>query len=200
MSQFDDAARTWDQNSIHTERSEAIAKALRENITLNKKMNALEYGAGTGILSFLLHNQVQEITMMDSSQEMVNVMQEKVTNAGATNLKPVIFDLEHEDFPSTFDFIFSQMVMHHVKDVETMLEKFYKLLNPGGYLAIADLYTEDGSFHGPEADVHKGFDPEKLSDTLRSLTLTNIRHETCFEMTRDSVKKYPLFLLLAQKR
>jgi 2-polyprenyl-3-methyl-5-hydroxy-6-metoxy-1,4-benzoquinol methylase len=199
MNQFDDAARTWDQNSIHTERSQAIANVLQKNITLNKNMKVLEYGAGTGILSFLLHDKVQEITMMDSSQEMVNVMNEKVSQTGATNLKPLMFDLEHQDFLATFDLIFNQMVMHHVKDVDRMLQKFHKLLNPEGYLVIADLYTEDGSFHGPEADVHKGFDPYKLSETLQSLGLTNIKHETCFEILRESSKKYPVFLLMAQK-
>jgi ubiquinone/menaquinone biosynthesis C-methylase UbiE len=199
MSQFDDAARTWDQNSIHTERSQAIFSALLKIVPLNKNMKALEYGAGTGILSFLLQEHISEITMIDSSQEMVNVMREKVDKTGAKNLKPLYFDLEHENLATSFDFIYNQMVMHHVRDVNAMLGKFCKLLNPGGYLAIADLYTEDGSFHGLEADVHKGFDPEKLEETLRSFGLKNVRHETCFEMPRDSGKKYPVFLLVGHK-
>ncbi len=33
-----------------------------------------------------------------------------------------------------------------------ILEKFHDLLNPSGYLAIADLYPEDGSFHGLSFD------------------------------------------------
>ena len=50
------------------------------------------------------------------------------------------------------------MVLHHVTDIENIIRKFHNLLNPDGHLAIADLYTEDGSFHGKEFTGHKGFD------------------------------------------
>jgi tRNA (cmo5U34)-methyltransferase len=120
-------------------------------------------GAGTGILSFLLRDKLSEITMMDSSGEMVNVMKEKVAVSGFKSLKPVLFDLEHQDFKAhKFDIIFNQMVLHHVNDVKAILKKFYSLLSPGGFLAIADLYSEDGSFHGIEANVHCGFDVKAL--------------------------------------
>ena len=59
----------------------------------------------------------------------------------------------------SFDLIYTLMVLHHVGDVETIIRKFRGLLNPGGYLAIADLYSEDGSFHGEGFSGHMGFDP-----------------------------------------
>jgi ubiquinone/menaquinone biosynthesis C-methylase UbiE len=49
-------------------------------------MKALEYGAGTGILSFLLSESFSEITLMDNSQEMVNVMHEKVISGKLKSL------------------------------------------------------------------------------------------------------------------
>ena len=59
------------------------------------------------------------------------------------------------------------MVLHHVNDIEKIIGKFYRLLNPGGYLAIADLYEEDGSFHGDGFTGHKGFNMDSLSGILR---------------------------------
>jgi len=36
------------------------------------------------------------------------------------------------------------------------------MLSKGGYLAIADLYKEDGSFHGEKKVPHNGFDMESF--------------------------------------
>jgi ubiquinone/menaquinone biosynthesis C-methylase UbiE len=92
------------------------------------------------------------------------------------------------------------MVLHHVTDYKSMLKTFYKMLNSGGYLAIADLYPEDGSFHGFEVtDVHHGFDTKELEELLVSFGFSNIAHRTCFEVVRASGTKYPVFLLVAQK-
>jgi tRNA (cmo5U34)-methyltransferase len=199
MSDFDARAREWDKDKMHMERSVAIASELKNMIPAGNEMKALEYGAGTGILSFLLKDRFAEITLMDSSNEMIKVCQEKAEFYQTQHIKPIWFDLEHKDYDEKFDIIFNQMVMHHVNDVESMLKKFHALLNPGGYLAIADLYTEDGSFHGPDAKVHLGFEPANMAKTLESIGFKNVNFKTCFVLKRDSGKEYPIFLLVAQK-
>jgi len=162
-------------------------------------MKALEYGAGTGILSFLLKERFSEITLMDSSQEMIKVCEEKAEYFGTNHIKPVWFDFEHNDYHQKFDIIYNQMVLHHVGEIETMLKNFYSHLNPGGYLAIADLFPEDGSFHGIDVKVHLGFEPEKLKEMLTAIGFKNIGYKTCFELKRESGRVYPVFLLVAQK-
>jgi Methylase involved in ubiquinone/menaquinone biosynthesis len=200
MSEFDSRAREWDNNPVHWERSEAIAKAFLTSVPVTSEMKAMEYGAGTGILSFLLSDRFAGITLMDNSNEMVQVMHEKVKAAKFKHFNPLFFDLEHHDFhEGKFDCIYSQMVMHHVNDVNTILRKFYGLLNPGGYLAVADLFTEDGSFHGPDAKVHKGFDPDELSNTLKSIGFETAKYETCYAVKRPDGREYPIFLLVARK-
>jgi tRNA (cmo5U34)-methyltransferase len=201
---FDKVARDWDKNLIHVKRTEAIAKILLDVIEINNKMKALEYGAGTGLLSFALKDHFAEITLMDSSAEMINTTAEKIKASGATHLYPLLFDLEKEDYNlKTFDIIFSQMVMHHVADIEKMITKFAMLLNSKGKLVIADLYKEDGSFHEMEFHGHLGFDPEQLGETLKKNGFTNINHQQCFVIERlledEKIKKYPVFLMTAEK-
>jgi ubiquinone/menaquinone biosynthesis C-methylase UbiE len=181
------------------DRSVAIATELENMIPINPFMKALEYGAGTGILSFLLKDRFSGITLMDSSQEMIKVCAEKTEYFKTNHILPIWFDLEHKDYDDRFDIIYNQMVLHHVNDYEAIIYTFYSMLNPGGYLAIADLYTEDGSFHGHNVKVHLGFDPEKLTEILRIAGFKNIEHKTCFEVKRESGVKYPVFLLVAQK-
>lgn len=203
MSSFDNAAATWDENPVHLERSQAIAEKMRGLLPLHTKMQALEYGAGTGILSFLLSDRLGHVTMMDSSAGMVKVMEEKVAKRNSTNLTPLFYNLEEEVYDQTFDLVFNQMVLHHIKDVPGIFSTFFKLLNPGGILAIADLYPEDGSFHGEGIDVHFGFDPEKLGATLKETGFHSIRFEQCYAVVRKAPdgtsRSYPVFLLTAAK-
>jgi tRNA (cmo5U34)-methyltransferase len=88
-------------------------------IPINQGMKALEYGAGTGLLSFLLTDKFSEITLMDNSEKMVKVMHDKVAASPLSNLKPLFWDLVRNDYDSSkFDCIFSQMVLHHVPGTE----------------------------------------------------------------------------------
>ncbi len=203
MSQFDASAREWDNNPIHWERSEAIANAMINALPLHQGMVALEFGAGTGILGFLLEERFSEIVLMDSSGEMVKVMQEKAEKAGLKHLKPLFFDLEKENFTGqTFDCIFTQMAMHHVGDIELMVTKFYQLLNPGGWLAIADLYAEDGTFHSEGFTGHKGFEPEKLERMLSEAGFSALQTRDCYtvkKMIAENLKEFPVFLMVGQK-
>ena len=182
---FDTVAREWDKNQIHIKRTEAIAACLLDIIEVNKDFKALEFGAGTGLLSFALKSHFAEITLMDSSAEMVKTTFEKIANTGISNLHPVFFDLEKEEYTEkTFDIIFSQMALHHVVDIEEIISKFSKLLNTDGKLVIADLYKEDGTFHGIDFDGHLGFDPEKLSETLKKNNFINVKYKQCFVIER----------------
>jgi len=202
VNEFDIKAAEWDNNPIHRERSEAIANGITDSIPLNKEMKVLEFGAGTGITSFLIKDRVKEITLMDNSSEMVKVMNEKIRASHATNLKAVNFNLELSDYDvKKFDLVITQMVLHHVNDIGLIISRFRKLLNPGGKLAIADLYTEDGSFHGPGFTGHKGFDIEELSGLLGKHGFISITSGKCYVINRkisdEETKKFDVFLMIA---
>jgi len=203
MSQFDANAREWDNNPGHWERSEAIAKAILEMVPLKPEMKALEFGAGTGILSFLLEGKFSEIVLMDSSGEMVKVMHEKVARTGLKHLNPLFFDLETTDFSGhSFDCIFSQMAMHHVGDIEKVVSRFYHTLNPGGWLAIADLYEEDGSFHGDGFTGHNGFDTSALEVIMANAGFTDISTRNCYTVKKivgENLIEFPVFLMIGNK-
>jgi tRNA (cmo5U34)-methyltransferase len=204
MNEFDIKALGWDQNPMHWERSEAVAKQIIERINLNPSMKVLEYGAGTGITSFILREHLKEITMVDFSAEMVKIMNEKIASSGVKNLKTILFDLEKQNWTGDkFDMVLTQMVLHHVNDIKAIAGKFFKMLNPGGFLVIADLYPEDGSFHGNEFTGHKGFDTVELENLIEKTGFTDISTRKCFEINKKvsgSVnKQYDVFLMIAKR-
>lgn len=204
MNEFDIKAGEWDNNLMHWDRSEAIAEEIKKLIPLNKEMTALEYGAGTGITSFLLKDCLKEITLMDNSSEMIRIINEKISRTKVKNLKALNFNLEEEEYKEgKFDLIFTQMVLHHVNDTSKIIKVFYNLLNEGAYLAIADLYEEDGSFHGEGFTGHKGFDMDQLKEFLEKNGFTGIFYKTCFVIDRkiseDETRKYDVFIMTAKR-
>jgi ubiquinone/menaquinone biosynthesis C-methylase UbiE len=189
---------------MHWNRSRTTANEIQNHIPLNEKMIALEYGAGTGITSFLLKDYLKEITLMDSSAEMVKIANEKIELSKTKNIKSILFDLEQNEYKEKqFDLTFTQMVLHHIADIDTILDRFSKLLKPGGSLAIADLYPEDGSFHGDSFNGHKGFDPDNLARLLKQNKFQNTNHFKCFTIDKkisDTLtKKFDMFLLIANR-
>jgi 2-polyprenyl-3-methyl-5-hydroxy-6-metoxy-1,4-benzoquinol methylase len=201
MNEFDIKAAGWDMNPIHRDRSIAVAEGIRKNINLNVNMTALEFGAGTGITSFLLKDHLKEIVMIDSSSEMVRITNEKIKSSGALNLKSILYDLEKDSWHGAkFDLIMTQMVLHHVSDIDSIFIKFSKMLNPGGYIAIADLYPEDGSFHGEGFTGHKGFDTKELSARLNKAGFNIIAEEKCFVLNKKiseaETRQFDIFLLI----
>jgi tRNA (cmo5U34)-methyltransferase len=203
MSEFDAKARDWDKNQRFIERSEAVAKAMLQAIPLHENMKALEYGSGTALLSFALKDKFSDITLMDNSHEMTQVATEKIALQQIQNMKPLFFDLEHQDYTEKFDIIYNQMVMHHVRDIDAMLLKFYNLLNPDGFLAVADLYSEDGSFHGEGFDGHLGFDADLLASKLELIGFKGVSFQQCYMVSKieddGTLKEFPIFLLTGHK-
>jgi tRNA (cmo5U34)-methyltransferase len=203
MSEFDSKAQDWDKNKIYTERSKAIATELVNRIPITNKMTAMEYGAGTGLLSFILKDSLAEIILMDSSREMIRVTESKIVDAGTLNMKALWIDLEKVDYQGQFDIIYNQMVLHHIEDIDLIFNKFHALIKPGGYLAIADLYSEDGSFHGDGFNGHNGFDVVQLTRQLEKHAFKNIIIKPCYTIQRENekgeLKEYPVFLLTANK-
>ncbi len=201
---FDNVAREWDKNIVHTKRTEAITEHFLNMVPINNKMKAMEFGAGTGLLSIALKDYFAEITLMDSSAEMINTSIDKLNTLGLSHLKPILFDIEKQAYTvKKFDVIFSQMALHHAEDIQKLFSTFYDLLLPNGILAIADLYKEDGSFHDFDFNGHFGFEPESLGEMLTTLGFKNFRFQQCFIIDKvqqdGSMKSYPVFLLVAEK-
>ncbi len=200
---FDDKAKTWDSDPIKQERAQAVAAAIRQRVPLSSAWRALEYGCGTGLLSFALHTDLGAISLADASPGMLAVLAEKIAAAEVDNLHPLRLDLTHDPLPTErYDLIHSLMTLHHVFEIKQLLQNFHALLLPGGWLAIADLDREDGSFHGAGFSGHNGFERETLRAQLIEAGFSRVEFSTCYRMkkaTDQGVREYPLFLAVATR-
>jgi len=196
---FDTRAETWDDES-KVRRAEAVASGMRRAMPLRRSMTALEYGAGTGLLSFCLRDTLGAITLADSSAGMRAVAERKIAAANEKQMRVIDLDLMRDAVPGErYDLVFSMMTLHHVPDLRRGLAAFHELLNEGGYLCIADLDAEDGSFHGPEIDVHHGFERSALGKALATVGFVDVAIGDCFIVEHGS-RTYPMFLATCRKR
>ena len=86
MSEFDIKANDWDKNNVNLERAREIANHLLENIPFRPGMKVMEFGAGTALLSFMLHDLFSSITLIDNSGEMLRVCNEKIAAAKLSHI------------------------------------------------------------------------------------------------------------------
>lgn len=188
---------------MRIERANVVARSIRQRIPLSNTSSAMEYGCGTGLVSFALQDYLGQICLADSSSGMLSVLQNKIQAAGLRHMHPLKLDLCSEPLPAQrFDLVYSLMTLHHIPDTRQILGAFYDILKPGGWLCLADLDKEDGTFHDEEFNGHFGFDREELQTLLAELGYTNIRFDTVYSMYKirnDQQRIYPLFLLSACK-
>jgi 2-polyprenyl-3-methyl-5-hydroxy-6-metoxy-1,4-benzoquinol methylase len=120
---------------------------------------------------------------------------------GLANVETHCLDLTTLPHPAPdlrADVIISVMALHHIADLPAILRTLVQLLTPGGYLALADLDSEDGSFHEDKSGVHHaGIDRDWLLAQLTALGLQQLSASTAHVMERPSpggTRRYPIFL------
>lgn len=201
VSDFDARAATWDDDPTKVERARAIADAIAREVPLAAAMNALEYGAGTGLLGFTLRDRIGELTLADISDGMLEVARRKVAASGDARVRAVKLDLATDPLPAErYDLVFSAMTLHHVPDTAGVLRRFREILRPSGSLCIADLDSEDGSFHGAGFEGHLGFDRAALGAQARTAGFSSVRFSTACEMRKavaGGSHTFPIFLMVA---
>ena len=201
---FDEKAKEWDADPTKIERARAIAEGIKKRVPLSPDMSAFEYGCGTGLLSFALKPYLARFTLADSSTGMLKVLEEKIAVSGFRNMTPMKLDLMSDPLPSErYQLIYTMMTLHHIPDTGKILRDFYELLKSPGYLCVADLDEEDGSFHGPEFEGHKGFGRKVLGDSAERVGFRSPSFTTVYRMSKgtgESRKDYPIFLMIAEKK
>jgi 2-polyprenyl-3-methyl-5-hydroxy-6-metoxy-1,4-benzoquinol methylase len=202
---FDDYAKTWDTD-LRINRAKIIAGEISKVIPLNKTLSVMEFGCGTGLISFNLQDKFKQITMVDASKGMINILNSKIEQYKVNNMKARHLDITTNDtIKEKFDIIYNSMVLHHIKDTADIIKRFYNMMNKDGYLCIVDLDEEDGSFHKNELnfDGHNGFNQNDLKQLLIGAGFEEVEVHTFYydkKRIEDESINYSLFLIKGRKR
>lgn len=197
---FDEAAKTWDDDPSKVERARKVAQLIVKALNPGPDTEVFEYGSGTGLVSEALAPFVGPITLSDPSEGMRSAIANKITRGTLPSTSRIwTTDLDSEPAPpETFDLVVAVQVLHHVGDLNKVLNSFATLTKAGAHLAICDLEAEDGSFHGEGFGGHHGFHRSELAEHLRSAGFARVSFEHAYDIERDG-RSYPLFLAIATR-
>ena len=196
---FDTAARDWDQRPTSLQLAVMPARLLAQ-LPLQTDDHVLDFGAGTGLLATAIAPHVAQVTALDMSAQMLQMLDEKGF-ANITTLQQDIF----AGLPAQYHAIVSCMALHHVPDTAALMHAFAAALHNGGHIALVDLYAEDGSFHGDNAAnvtkgvQHFGFAPQALQALAERAGFVDVSFSEILRVQQRNGREYPLFLMTGRK-
>ncbi|MEA2099268.1 MAG: class I SAM-dependent methyltransferase [Campylobacterota bacterium] len=194
---FKERASEWDKGSTRVNGARVIADSISKKIDLDSSMKIMDFGVGTGLLGFEIAKVVDNIVGVDTSANMLKKLEEK--NTKELSIKPHHGDIVKNKIDEKFDGIISSMTLHHVENLKLFFETIYENLNDNGFIAIADLELEDGTFHSDNDGVHHfGFDEKELHKIVSESGFKDINIENINTITKPH-KKFGIFLLIANK-
>lgn len=195
---FKGKAKEYDKEVARGKNVSNIAQLILKEIDYKQDMSIMDFGSGTGLLLSEIAPYVGKITAVDISKSMNEVLESKKHNIEC-ELEIIEMDLSKETLHRQFDGIISSMTIHHVKDIAKLFEKFYQMLPANGSISLADLDTEDGSFHKVNTGVyHLGFDRNEFLNIAKSVGFRNLETHTV-GLVEKPYGKYSVFLLTGIK-
>ncbi|MNW45795.1 ubiquinone/menaquinone biosynthesis methyltransferase [compost metagenome] len=115
---------------------------------------------------------------LDTSQNMINQIKQKITDLHIHNADTICFDFEKEGLSDLHaDYIFMAQVLLHIHDVEFVLSRLLDVLNEGGHLLIVDFNKNEKVVSDL---VHNGFNQEELADIMTKIGYRDIQSKTFY--------------------
>lgn len=195
---FAEKASSYEQDQARVDNVKQIANAIVAATQLHGSIELMDFGSGTGLLLEQIAPYVGKITAVDVSPAMTAQLREKLARL-ACPIEILQLDLESAPLDRKFDGIISSMTLHHVKDVPRIFATFYELLREGGFIALADLDREDGSFHSQDTGVHHaGFERDALCEVARAAGFREVLIKSASTLHKHE-RDYGVFLLTARR-
>ncbi|WP_041701418.1 class I SAM-dependent methyltransferase [Gottschalkia acidurici] len=172
--------------------------AIRECLIDSNNKNAIDFGCETGLVGRNLLNEFNSMIFMDTSQNMIDQIKQKIIDFNIQNVDTLCFDLEKESLLDLrVDYIFMSQVLLHINDIELVLSRLYEILNVGGHLIIVDFNKNEKVVSDM---VHNGFDQVELIKLMTKLGFKETQSKIFYTgskifMNHDA----SLFILDAQK-
>ena len=164
---FDELAGKFGRQYVPGRSWKGVAEAL---LKLMPPMVIADLGAGEGTVSQLMAQRAKRVIAIDNSEKMVEFGSELARRHGINNMEYRLGDLEEVPIRSgTVDLAFLSQALHHARHPERALAESWRILRPGGRIAILDLnrhhFEEAREMY---ADLWLGFTELELERYLKT--------------------------------
>jgi len=182
---FEQMAKRYDSED-RIELAKVIVNEIKPKLQNSQSKSLIDYGSGTGLISLELTDMVDSITLVDSSEQMLEVAKAKISKKGITNSTVLYSDFTKETVDLKADIVLVSLVLLHIPDTKKILQELYNVLNSGGKLIIIDFDKNDKVDH---PKVHNGFLHEELKKVLSEVGFKSIEITTFHHGKRIFVKQ-----------
>ncbi len=184
---FEQIAKKYDTEK-QLELANVIVEGIRPELKDCKSKSLLDYGGGTGLIGLEIADQVNSVLLVDSSKQMLEVVNAKIAKKGMTNIKTLHSDFTKSAPELKVDIVLMSLVLLHIPDTKTILQELFSILNNDGKLIMVDFDKNDKVNHPM---VHNGFSHESLKKTLSEVGFKSIKIKTfyygcCIFMNQDA--------------
>ena len=114
---FNKEANIWDDNPLRVKLANDISKSILQEIVLLPRMDIMDFGCGTGLMTIQFRGRVRSITGFDSSEGMLAVFKKKIVEKKLTGIETHYIDLDKgRRLKGKYHLVVSSMVLHHIKN------------------------------------------------------------------------------------
>lgn len=110
--------------------------AAEEYLTTRSPRTVLDFGCGSGVMSYIMAGSADQVVATDIEPEIFNRMRLVVGFPPNVAFAPVP-ELAGETYRHSFDAIIALDVLEHIEDLSEVLRRFKTLLRPGGVVVIS---------------------------------------------------------------
>lgn len=172
--------------------------AIRHLLVNTQNKTAIDFGCGTGLVGLDLLHEFKSVLFLDTSQNMLNRVEQKINIDTLQNANTLCFDFEKDNLLDLqVDYIFMAQVLLHIDDYQSVLQKLYDVLNKDGHLIIVD-FNKNNEINSDL--VHNGFDQGELTDVMTKIGYNCIQSKNIYSGSNIFMgKDATMFILDVQK-
>src|SRR2546426_8175095 len=155
-SYFDEIATEWEKL-----RESFFSDRVREKAILAASLRtggvAADIGAGTGFITEGLVRRGVKVIAADKSEKMLDGLRRRIPVSGVERRVGSAERIPIED--EAVDYVFANMLLHHVEEPSRAIREMARVLRPGGVRVVTDLDSHEFEFLRTERhDRWKGFE------------------------------------------
>lgn len=193
---FETIAKKYDSPE-RIELANIIVHKVSQELIESKGKTLIDYGSGTGLIGLQIADSVKTAILVDSSENMVEIINNKVAANNIQNVQTFVADFTKDTFDIKADIVLVSLVLLHIPDTKIILDKLYKTLHTDGKLIIID-FDKNPHVHHPK--VHNGFAVDELEALLtsagfKSTDIQQFHHGEKIFMKQDAT----LFIAVSKK-
>ncbi|GAL13225.1 SAM-dependent methyltransferase [Vibrio astriarenae] len=174
---WDAVAETWEHNEAVQTFADQVFASLSELTQVSNK-TILDFGCGTGILSQQLAPMAKSIVALDSSEAMIEVLEEK----NLSNVEPVVDMLtrglvaQHPAFRGQFDLVVASSVCGFIPSFADACDIIYSILEDDGLFVHWDWEA---------ADAEEGLTKDRVEQVLSCVGFKDVTVKEAFTIQTE---------------